>query len=60
MPDYTFTGRATLEGVRFTVTARNKSAAIAKAKEGKWDYYMPDFGEVVDWKINPDTLEKPE
>ena len=54
---YIFSGRASLSGVQFYITAKNEEEARSKARSGKWDEYDAAPGEIVDCRINEGSCE---
>jgi hypothetical protein len=58
MNEFIMTGRLTLEGVVFYVTAENRANALDKAARGDYDSYDTDQADVVDWRISPNSIEE--
>jgi len=58
MPEYIFRGSVTMNGVVFTVTAKDSQEAIEKARQGEFDDFDASCGEAVDWEIRPGTCER--
>jgi len=60
MPEYRFFGRITLNGATFYISAPDAETARALAAKGKYDDADFNGAEMVDWDINPKTLEENE
>lgn len=52
MPEYHFTGKATLNSVDFYINADTLEDAIARAKKGESDLVEDDDAEMIDWEID--------
>ncbi len=51
-------GRVTLDGVIFTIEARDYADAWGKAMVGDYLKYDLDTAETVDWEIKANTVEE--
>jgi hypothetical protein len=53
---FTCTGRLTLEGVTFFITAKSETEAQEKAKAGVWDDYDIAGSSSADWSLDADSI----
>lgn len=58
MSEFVFTGKLTLSGVTFYVSAPTLEEAKEAAKNGKYDEYDANGAEAVDCDINPQSGER--
>lgn len=52
MPEYHFTGKASVHGVDFYINANTLEEAKARAKRGEADLVEDDAAEMYDWEID--------